>query len=215
MELTWANRITILRILLIAPFISCMLNINDPELADHTRFLIRWSAVAIFVLMAVSDGLVGLLARRNGQITRLGAFLDPTADKLLITSACLLLATRHSGVDGFLLPPTVVVLIIGKDILLFIGFLIVFFLTGKLRVVPVLAGKVSTVLQLSMVAAILIAPEVVSVFSGWTYFVQFLWWAAAVAALVATLVYIRLGGKFIEQYEQTSNASNGAHSLKQ
>jgi len=215
MELTWANRITILRILLIAPFISCMLNINDPEFADHTRFLIRWSAVAIFVLMAVSDGLDGLLARRNGQITRLGAFLDPTADKLLITSACLLLATRHSGIDGFLLPPTVVVLIIGKDILLFIGFLIVFFLTGKLRVVPVLAGKVSTVLQLSMVAAILIAPEVVSVFSGWIYFVRFLWWAAAVAALVATLVYIRLSSKFIEQYEQTSIASNGAHSLKQ
>lgn len=208
MELTWANRITILRILLIAPFISCMLNINDPELADHTRIVIRWSAVVIFILMAFSDGLDGLLARRNGQITRLGAFLDPTADKLLITSACLLLTTKYAGVAGFLLPPTVVVLIIGKDVLLFIGFLIVFFLTGKIRVVPVLAGKVSTVLQLSMVAAILIAPEVVSVFSGWHYFVRFLWWSAALAALVATLVYIYIGSKFIEQYEQTPNGSN-------
>jgi len=212
MELTWANRITILRILLIAPFISCMLNINDPGFTSHTRFLIRWSAVAIFILMALSDGLDGLLARRNGQITRLGEFLDPTADKLLITSACLLLATKHSGVDGFLLPPTVVVFIIGKDIFLFIGFLIVFFLTGKLRIVPALAGKVSTALQLIMVAAILIAPEVVSVFSGWAYFVQFLWWAAAIAAFVATLVYIRLGAKFIEQYEQTPN---GSHPRKQ
>jgi CDP-diacylglycerol--glycerol-3-phosphate 3-phosphatidyltransferase len=212
MELTWANRITILRILLIAPFISCLLNINDPEFTDHTRFVIRWSAVAIFIAMAVSDGLDGLLARRNGQITRLGAFLDPTADKLLITSASILLATRHSGVDGLLLPPTVVVFIIGKDVFLFIGFLIVFFLTGKLRVVPVLAGKVSTALQLIMVAAILISPEVVSVFSGWAYFVRFLWWAAAGAALVATLVYIRIGAKFIEQYEQTSN---GPHPQKQ
>jgi cardiolipin synthase len=206
MELTWANRITILRILLIAPFISCLLNINAPEFTGHTRFLIRWSAVVIFIVMAVSDGLDGLLARRNGQITRLGEFLDPTADKLLITSACVLLATQHSGIDGFLLPPTVVVLIIGKDILLFIGFLIVFFLTGKLRVVPVLAGKVSTALQLIMVAAILIAPEVVSVFPGWAYFVRFLWWVAAGAALVATLVYIRLGAKFIEQFEQTPNS---------
>ena len=203
MELTWANRITILRILLIAPFVSCMLNINDPGFTGHTRLVIRWSAVAIFILMALSDGLDGLLARRNGQITRLGEFLDPTADKLLITSACLLLATKHSGVAGFLLPPTVVVLIIGKDVLLFIGFLIVFFLTGKLRIVPALAGKISTALQLSMVAATLIAPEVVSVFPGWAYFVQFLWWAAAGAAFVATLVYIRLGAKFIEQFEQT------------
>ena len=203
MELTWANRITILRILLIAPFISCMLNINAPEFTEHTRFLIRWSAVAIFILMSVSDGIDGLLARRNGQITRLGEFLDPTADKLLITSACLLLATKHSGVNGFLLPPTVVVLIIGKDVLLFIGFLIVFFLTGKLRIVPALAGKVSTALQLIMVAAILIAPEVVSVFPGWEYLVYFLWWAAAAAAFVATLVYIRLGAQFIEQFEQT------------
>ena len=204
MELTWANRITILRILLIAPFVSCMLNINDPRFADNTRLLIRWSAVTIFILMSLSDGIDGLLARRNGQITRLGEFLDPTADKLLITSACLLLATKHSGVAGFLLPPTVVVLIIGKDILLFFGFLIVFFLTGKLRIMPVLAGKVSTALQLIMVASVLIAPEVVSVFPGWEYLVYFLWWAAAGAAFVATLVYIRLGAQFIEQFEPVS-----------
>jgi len=205
MKLSWANRITILRILLIAPFVSCMLQINDPQLSNHTRFLIRYAAVAIFLLMAISDGLDGFLARKNGQATKLGSFLDPTADKLLITSACLLLASRHSGVDGFILPSTVVVLIIGKDVLLFIGFLIAFFLTGKLRVVPVFAGKAATVLQLSMVAAILIAPEVSSVLSGWVYFLQVLWWSAAIAALVATLVYIRVGSKFIEQFEQNNN----------
>lgn len=202
MKLNWANRFTILRILLIAPFISCMLQINDPAWSEHIRHLIRYAAVAIFFLMAISDGLDGFLARKNGQATKLGSFLDPTADKLLITAACLLLASRHSGVDGFLLPPTVVVLIIGKDVLLFIGFLIVYFLTGKVRIVPVFAGKASTALQLAMVAAILIAPEVSSVFRGWIYFVRILWWSAALAALVATLVYIRNGSRFIEQYEQ-------------
>ena len=205
MTLSWANRITILRILLIAPFVSCMLQINDPELSERIRHLIRYSAVAIFFLMAASDGIDGYLARKNGAATRLGAFLDPTADKLLITSASLLLASHHAGVAGFILPPTVVVLIIGKDLLIFLGFLIIYFLTGKIRVVPVFAGKASTALQLSMVAAILIAPEVSTVFHGWVYFVRFLWWSAAGAALIATLVYIRAGSKFIEQFEQNNN----------
>jgi len=202
MKLNWANRFTILRILLIAPFISCMLQINDPALSEHIRYLIRYSAVVIFFLMAISDGLDGFFARKNGQSTKLGSFLDPTADKLLITAACLLLASRHAGVVGFILPSTVVVLIIGKDVLLFIGFLIIYFMTGKVHIVPAFAGKAATALQLSMVPAILIAPEVSRFFHGWVYFVQLLWWAAAVAALVATLVYIRTGSKFIEQYEQ-------------
>ena len=204
MKLSWANRITILRILLIVPFVSFMLQINDPELSSKMRHLIRFAAVAIFILMALSDGLDGFLARKNGNATRLGAFLDPTADKLLITSTCLLLASHRAGVEGFILPSTVVVLIIGKDILVFAGFLIIFFLTGSLRVVPVFAGKLSTVLQLCMVAGILIAPEVSSVISGWVYFVRFLWWSAAGAAVLATLVYIRNGSRFIEQFEQTN-----------
>jgi phosphatidylglycerophosphate synthase len=182
-----------------------MLQINDPALSEHVRHLIRYSAVAVFLLMAVSDGIDGYLARKNGHSTRLGSFLDPTADKLLITAACLLLASSHSGVNGFLLPPTVVVLIIGKDVLLFIGFLIIYFLTGKVSIVPVFAGKAATALQLSMVAAILIAPEVTSVLPLWFYFLQFLWWSAALAALVATLVYIRNGSKFIEQFEQNNS----------
>ena len=204
MKLNWANRFTILRILLIAPFISCMLQINDPGISEHIRHIIRYSAVAIFFLMAISDGIDGYFARKNGQSTRLGSFLDPTADKLLITSACLLLASRHAGVDGFILPPTVVVLIIGKDVLLFIGFLIVYFLTTKVRIVPVFAGKASTALQLAMVPAILIAPEVSVYLHGWIYFVQFLWWSAAAAAVLATLVYIRVGSRFIEQFEQNN-----------
>jgi cardiolipin synthase len=202
MTLSWANRITILRILLIAPFVSCMLQINDAGLSEHIRHLIRYSAVTLFFLMAISDGVDGYLARKNGQTTKLGSFLDPTADKLLITSACLLLASRHAGIEGFLLPPTVVVLIIGKDILMLIGFLITYFLTSKVRTVPAFAGKAATALQLSMVAGVLIAPEVATVLHWWVYFVQVLWWSAAGAAVVAILVYLRIGSKFIEEYEQ-------------
>lgn len=205
MKLNWANRITILRILLIGPFVICMLKTNGPGLAGSMRNLIRYAAIFVFFVMAVSDGLDGFLARRNGQGTKLGAFLDPTADKLLITCACLLLASKRGGVDGFLLPPTVVVLIVGKDVLLLIGFLIVYFLTGKVRIVPVLVGKASTVLQLSMVAGVLIGPEMSLVLPGWIWFLRVLWWSAAGAAVLAMLTYIRNGSRFIEQYDQTVN----------
>ncbi len=205
MKLTWANRITITRILLIVPFVSCMLKINDPAFSEEVRFTLRYTAVVIFMIMAVSDGLDGFLARLNGQATKLGAFLDPTADKLLITSACLLLASRRAGVDGFLLPSTVIVLIIGKDVLLLIGFVIVFFITGKLRIVPLFTGKLSTAIQLSMIAAILIAPEVSAVLPVWIVILQVLWWSSAIAALMATLIYIHSGSKFIEQFEQNNN----------
>lgn len=205
MKLNWANRITILRILLIGPFVICMLKTNSPGLTDSMRNLIRYAAIFIFFVMAVSDGLDGFLARRNGRGTKLGAFLDPTADKLLITCACLLLASRRGGVEGFLLPPTVVVLIVGKDMLLLIGFLIIYFLTGKVRIVPVLAGKASTVLQLSMVAGVLIGPEMSLLLPGWIWFLRILWWCAAAAAVLAMLTYIRNGSRFIEQYDQTVN----------
>jgi hypothetical protein len=72
--------------------------------------------------MAVSDGVDGYLARTRKQITRLGSFLDPLADKLLITCACLLLASARAHVKEFMLPTTVVVFILGKDLLILTGF---------------------------------------------------------------------------------------------
>ncbi len=202
MKLNWANRITILRILLIVPFVSCMLKTNDPALSDGVRNMMRYIATVIFLVMAGSDVLDGYLARRKGQTTKLGSFLDPIADKLLITCACLLLASQRAGVEGFLLPPTVVVLIIGKDLLLLIGFVIVYFITSQFCIVPVFVGKTATSLQSSMVAAILLAPEISAIFPGWIWFLRFLWWSAAGTAVLATLIYIRNGSRYIEKYEQ-------------
>jgi len=203
MKLNWANRITILRIFLIVPFVSCMLKANDADLTEAMRNAVRYAAFAIFLAMAVSDGFDGYLARRKKQITSLGAFLDPVADKLLITSACLLLSSQRGGVDGFLLPPTVVVLIIGKDLFLLIGFVIVYFITSQIRIAPVLVGKIATTLQLSMVAGILIAPEVSGFFAGWIWFLRTLWWSAAGTAILAILIYIRKGSRYIEEYEHS------------
>ncbi|MHC4639305.1 MAG: CDP-alcohol phosphatidyltransferase family protein, partial [Planctomycetota bacterium] len=122
MILNLANWITIIRILLIVPFVSCMLKINEPRFGEMMRYI----SIAIFFVMAVSDVLDGYFARVKKQITKLGSFLDPLADKLLMTCACLLLASVRAGIEGFILPPTVVVVIIGKDLFLLIGFIVVF-----------------------------------------------------------------------------------------
>jgi CDP-diacylglycerol--glycerol-3-phosphate 3-phosphatidyltransferase len=204
MKLNWATRITIVRILLVVPFVSFMLKINDASLSNTTQNAMRHASIIIFLVMAVSDGIDGYMARRRNQVTRLGGFLDPVADKLLITSACLLLATNKGHVHGFQLPPTVVVLIIGKDLLLVIGFVIVYFITSHFLIAPVFAGKLATALQLSMVAGILIAPEVSAVLPGWIWFLRFLWWSAAGTAILATLIYIRNGSRYIEEYEQAA-----------
>ena len=200
MKLSWASRITILRILLIIPFVSCMLKINDAALGEAMRYV----AIVIFLVMAVSDGLDGYLARRKKQTTKLGAFLDPTADKLLMTCACLLLASQRAGVEGFLLPPTVVVLIIGKDLFLLIGFVIVYFITSQVRIATAMVGKVATTLQLSMVGAILLAPEISAFVPGWIWFLRVLWWSAAGTAILATLIYIRNGSRYIEEQESVA-----------
>ena len=212
MTLNWANRITIFRILLIIPFVSFMLKTNDPDLGDGAQNAMRYVSIFLFLLMAVSDGVDGYLARKKNQITKLGAFLDPIADKLLITCACLLLASQKAHVQmvssqghvqDFLLPPTVVVLIIGKDLFLMIGFAIVYLITSQIHIAPVFIGKLATTLQLSMVAGILIAPEVSGVLPDWIWFLRTLWWSAAGTAILTTLIYIRDGSRYIEQYEQS------------
>jgi len=202
MRLSWASRITILRILLIVPFVSFMLKINDAALSESMRDAMRYVSTVIFLVMAVGDAVDGFLARKKKQVTRFGGFLDPVADKLLITCACLLLASQRGHVDGFLLPPTVVVLIVGKDLFLLIGFVIIYFITSRFLIAPALIGKIATTLQLSMVTAILIAPEISVFLPGWIWFLRVLWWSAAGTAILATLIYIRNGNRYIEKYEQ-------------
>ncbi|HMU56547.1 MAG TPA: CDP-diacylglycerol--glycerol-3-phosphate 3-phosphatidyltransferase [Nitrospira sp.] len=81
-SLNLPNFITLFRILLIPVFV--MLFITPTE--DRSL-----SAAVIFVVAAVTDLLDGYVARRTGQITRLGKLLDPIADKLLVLSALILL----------------------------------------------------------------------------------------------------------------------------
>lgn len=197
MKFTLANEITMLRLILIWPFIICMLNTGNE---DNGR-VFRYTAFGLFFIMGISDYLDGYFARLKNEISPLGTFLDPLADKLLMLTSCILLASEKTAVAGFRLPPVIVVLVVGKDILLLMGFVIVYLNTNKVYIIPVHAGKFSTFVQLFMVSAILLAPEISQVLPHWIYLLQFLWWSTACMAILATFVYIRGGICYIDKFE--------------
>jgi cardiolipin synthase len=204
MIMTLANDITIARILLIAPFVICMIKIH--QTAPNPAM--RYAAIALFIVMCISDVLDGYFARVRKQATSLGAFLDPLADKLLMTCSCVLLSVPKTAINGFTLPPTVVVLIIGKDILLLLGFIVMHLITSHVHVEPITAGKAGAFCQLSMVAAILIAPDIFPHFPQWIWVMRFFWWSAAVLAVIVTLVYIRGGIRYIDEFEEKTKSNS-------
>jgi len=204
LRLSWPNRITLVRILLIPPFVIFMLNMNAPQY-NHIP---RYAALAVFGVMALSDALDGWLARRSHDITKLGTFLDPLADKLLITCSCLLLASGTASVPGLQLPSAVVVIIIGKDLWTTIGFILIYFITGQIRILPQFAGKLSTALQLVMVISILLSPDITPRFPVFPRCVQVLWWSAAALAVITILVYTRNGTRFVNEYEHALKQKN-------
>ena len=177
---------------------------GHPDYGD----LMRWGAVVLFVVIAASDALDGYLARSRNQETPLGAFLDPMADKLMITCASIILAVDATAVEGFQLPLTVVVLIIGKDMLLLLGFIVTYFLTNNVHIRPVWAGKASTFFQIVMVFSILIGPEMARWVDFWSVLTACFWWTTAFCAVLATFVYIYRGIQYIEAFDSTQNETN-------
>lgn len=109
----------------------------------------RWvMAAGLFVLAGISDGLDGLLARRLGQHTKLGQYLDPIADKLMLST--LFLVLTHAG----LIPRYVTVLVFSRDLgILLIATLL--FVTNALRDFrPSFFGKLNTAMQIAAVIAV-------------------------------------------------------------
>lgn len=210
MLLTLANQITILRILLILPFVICLLKAGNPQVGIQ----MRWAALGIFFVMAVSDALDGYLARVKKQTSALGAFLDPLADKMLITCASVILSLPGTAIPDFRLPLTVVVLIIGKDLLLLLGFVVTYFMTSRIHIRPVWVGKASTFFQICMVLSILLGPEINNIFGLWWYLVRILWWSTAVCAVIATFVYIRRGIRYIDQFESDEKVQSPQESVQ-
>ncbi|MBU1853326.1 MAG: CDP-diacylglycerol--glycerol-3-phosphate 3-phosphatidyltransferase [Candidatus Omnitrophica bacterium] len=144
-----ANKITILRILLIPFFIACILYYNESK--DFLRFV----ALGIFAVATLTDAIDGGIARSRSQITDLGTILDPIADKLLIASAFISLSILKNIPDSLRMPAWAVLTVITRDIIIILGFAIIYFLKGTVVVKPSWLSKVTTFFQMLAILTIL------------------------------------------------------------
>lgn len=140
--MTTANKITILRILLIPFFIVLTL-----YYVSSGNELCRIFAILCFAVCAISDGVDGYIARRYNQRSELGAILDPLADKLLLVSGIILLSLNN-GDRLPRLPLWLVATVLSRDVLILIGMTVIHLVCGKVTVRPRMLGKIATVLQM-------------------------------------------------------------------
>lgn len=192
---TWPMGLTMLRLLLLPVFLWTLLLSNDLE-ADIPY---RYFAVGIFAIMAITDKLDGYLARKLQQATKLGAILDPLADKLLIACSVVLLSLARVAAPEFRIPLAVVIAVYGKDLITVLGTLAVMALVGHVQIVARSLGKISTVLQLALVMATLLGPDLAQVRMA-KWLLPGLWWAVSAVAVLACGDYVVQGTR---QYRQS------------
>ena len=148
--MTTANKITILRILLIPYFVVEVLYYVKTGNELH-----RLLAICSFAVAAICDGVDGYIARRYNQRSELGAILDPLADKLLLVSGIVVLSfDQRPYLQN--VPLWLTGTIIGRDILLLAGLIVIQMTVGKVKVRPRILGKIATVLQMVIVIWILL-----------------------------------------------------------
>ena len=180
-----ANRLTILRILLVPAFIAALLYYT-PE--NHFFYFV---ALGTFFVACVTDGLDGYVAKKLNQKTEFGSYMDPLADKFLLLSGFLSLSLMQNLPDGMRIPAWVTIPIISRDVVILAGSLMVFMATGKLKAKPLFVGKLTTVAQMATLSlSLLMAPFWLrEVF----YFLvlSFTVWSGA--------LYIRLGGDLFQE----------------
>src|SRR6201981_1667231 len=136
--LTAPNQLTLLRMLFL-PFIV------NSFLDQHYT-----TALVLFVLAGLSDGLDGLLARRLHQQTTLGQYLDPIADKLLLSTLFLVLSILHK------IPWKYTVVVFSRDVSILAASAVLFAIAGLRDFRPSIFGKANTVSQIGAVFFVLL-----------------------------------------------------------
>jgi cardiolipin synthase len=111
-------------------------------------------ALAVFFAAGISDALDGFFARVRRERTRLGAVLDPLADKLLVTASLIMLTIELPEIT-VRIPAWITILAISRDLGILITVLLVHLLVGQRTFFPTMIGKVTTTVQLSTILWIL------------------------------------------------------------
>jgi cardiolipin synthase len=107
-------------------------------------------ALGVLLLAGLTDGLDGTIARVANQRTKLGAYLDPLADKLLLTSGFITLSVLH------LVPLWIAILVVSRDLILMTGALLICLTESSIDISPTLLGKGTTLFQLAYIILVVV-----------------------------------------------------------
>ena len=157
--MTTANKITVVRILMIPVFVTLAIYYGESVQRGQPLEWQRLAAIIVFLLAAVSDGLDGYVARRYNQRSSLGVILDPIADKGLLLSGIITLSISswsESNSDYGKFPLWFPVLVITRDAVILVGAAVLHLLVGKVKVRPSWTGKVATVCQMCAIAWVML-----------------------------------------------------------
>jgi len=146
--MTIATYITIARLFLVPAFVWVAILYSRSVESGSPEEWLRWFSVIIFIVAAVSDGVDGALARRMGQRTKLGAFLDPIADKSLLLGSIITLSIYPWGEGGWIIPAWFSAVVIARDCIILGGIVIIYQARRAVPIIPHWTGKVCTVMQM-------------------------------------------------------------------
>jgi cardiolipin synthase len=196
--MTTANKITVIRILMIPAFVTMAIYYGESIERGEPLEWQRFTAIIIFLVAAVSDGLDGYVARRYNQRSALGVILDPIADKgLLLSDIITLSISNWSRVDPEYgrFPTWFPVLVITRDAVILVGSAVLHLLNGKVQVKPTWTGKVATFFQMAAIAWVMLQLR----FFPLIYVVA----AAGFFTLVSGVIYVTDGFRQLGEHGQS------------
>jgi CDP-diacylglycerol--glycerol-3-phosphate 3-phosphatidyltransferase/cardiolipin synthase len=184
--MTLANRITVGRLILVPVFLALVVSFTQEQ-----QWL-RYAALGVFSAAALSDAIDGYIARAFNQKSKLGAVLDPLADKLLTNLALVFLAVNDQLRTP--IPAWFPVIVLGRDIIIVIGAYLINEYFGPVKTRPHVSGKITTIFQMALIIAVLLQlpPQ----------FVHALLYATLAIALFSFAEYLRAGIKQVGNKDQ-------------
>lgn len=173
-------------------FLSMLRIVSIPLLIILLSYDEHAGAFTVFICAALSDGLDGFIARRFKQKTKVGAYLDPIADKLLLNSSFIAFALMG------LIPKWLTILVVSRDVIISMGILILQLVSVQIAIKPSILSKCTTVFQLATIGSRLLLDILGRHFDALPY----LYWATGILTVASGLQYIVLGLRIISEPKQ-------------
>ncbi|HEV8484978.1 MAG TPA: CDP-alcohol phosphatidyltransferase family protein [Blastocatellia bacterium] len=179
---TTANLLTAARIVLIIPFLYL---INQGRLG---------LALIVFFAAGITDFFDGYVARHFNQQSELGRFLDPMADKLLTTASFVVLALAHESFPS--IPVWLAAAVVGRDLLILLGSLVVYLATRFTAFKPTMLGRVNTTVEFCFIFTFLVLHTA----GVLTYLMPPCYWIVLASVVLSGADYVVEGVKIVRNH---------------